>query len=202
MKILDLEQGTYEWLQARLGCPSGSGFAKLITSSGQPSSSAETYINQLIAELITGESTYVQKTEWMERGNELEPIARMNYELETDCEVTEVGFCMHESLKCGVSPDGLVGDEGGIEIKCPAPSTHVKYLRKGKLPSEYKAQVQGCLWITEREWWDFMSYHPQMPNLLIRVHRDEEYINQLERLVTHACQIIEKEVAEIKEKLL
>jgi len=71
MKILDLEQGTYEWLQARLGCPSGSGFAKLITSSGQPSSSAETYINQLIAELITGESTYVQKTEWMERGNEL-----------------------------------------------------------------------------------------------------------------------------------
>ena len=202
MKILDLEQGTYEWLQARLGCPSGSGFAKLITSSGQPSSSAETYINQLIAELITGESTYVQKTEWMERGNELEPIARMNYELETDCEVTEVGFCMHDSLRCGVSPDGLVGDEGGIEIKCPAPSTHVKYLRKGRLPTEYKAQVMGCLWITEREWWDFMSFHPQMPNLLIRVERDEEYIGQLERLVTHACQIIEKEVAEIKEKLL
>ena len=202
MKILDLEQGTYEWLQARLGCPSGSGFAKLITSSGQPSSSAETYINQLIAELITGQSTYVQKTEWMERGNELEPIARMNYELETDCEVTEVGFCMHDSLKCGVSPDGLVGDDGGIEIKCPAPSTHVKYLRKGRLPAEYKAQVQGCLWITGRKWWDFMSFHPQMPNLLIRVERDEEYIGQLERLVTHACQIIEKEVAEIKEKLL
>jgi len=202
MKILDLEQGTYEWLQARLGCPSGSGFAKLITSSGQPSSSAETYINQLIAELITGESTYVQKTEWMERGNELEPIARMNYELETDCEVTQVGFCMHDSLKCGVSPDGLVGDDGGIEIKCPAPSTHVKYLRKGRLPTEYKSQVMGCLWITERKWWDFMSFHPQMPNLLIRVERDEEYIGQLERLVTHACQIIEKEVAEIKEKLL
>lgn len=201
MKILDLEQGTIEWLQARLGCPSGSGFSKLITSSGTPSSSAETYINQLIAECITGESTFVQKTEWMERGNELEPIARMNYELETDREVTEVGFCMHDTLHCGVSPDGLIGDDGGIEIKCPAPSTHVKYLRKGKLPSEYKAQVQGCLWITERKWWDFMSFHPQMPNLLIRVYRDDEYINQLERLVTHACQIIEKEVADIKEKL-
>jgi len=110
MKILDLEQGTTEWLQARLGCPSGSGFSKIITSSGTPSSSAETYINQLIAECITGESTFVQKTEWMERGNELEPIARMNYELETDNEVTEVGFCMHDTLKCGVSPDGLVGD--------------------------------------------------------------------------------------------
>ena len=201
MKILEMEQGTQEWLEARLGCPSGSGFSKLITASGTPSSSAESYINDLIAELITGESTPFHVTEWMQRGTELEPFARMNYELETDNEVTEVGFCMHETLRCGVSPDGLVGDAGGIEIKCPAPPTHVKYLRKGTLPSEYKAQVMGCLWITGREWWDFMSYHPQMPNLLIRVHRDEEYINQLERLVTHACQIIEKEVADIKERL-
>ena len=201
MKILEMEQGTQEWLEARLGCPSGSGFSKLITASGTPSSSAESYINDLIAELITGESTPFHVTEWMQRGTELEPFARMNYELETDNEVTEVGFCMHETLRCGVSPDGLVGDAGGIEIKCPAPPTHVKYLRKGTLPSEYKSQVMGCLWITEREWWDFMSYHPQMPNLLIRVHRDEEYINQLERLVTHACQIIEKEVADIKERL-
>ena len=200
MKILEMEQGTQEWLEARLGCPSGSGFSKLITASGTPSSSAESYINDLIAELITGESTPFHVTEWMQRGTELEPFARMNYELETDREVTEVGFCMHDILRCGVSPDGLVGD-GGIEIKCPKPSTHVKYLRNGKLPSEYKAQVMGCLWITGREWWDFMSYHPQMPNLLIRVHRDEEYINQLERLVTHACQIIEKEVADIKERL-
>jgi len=201
MKILEMEQGTQEWLEARLGCPSGSGFSKLITASGTPSSSAESYINGLIAELVTGESTPMHVTEWMQRGTELEPFARMNYELETDNEVTEVGFCMHETLRCGVSPDGLVGDAGGIEIKCPAPPTHVKYLRKGTLPSEYKAQVMGCLWITGREWWDFMSYHPQMPNLLIRVHRDEEYINQLERLVTHACQIIEKEVADIKERL-
>ena len=201
MKILEMEQGTQEWLEARLGCPSGSGFSKLITASGTPSSSAESYINDLIAELITGESTPFHVTEWMQRGTELEPFARMNYELETDREVTEVGFCMHDILRCGVSPDGLIGDDGGIEIKCPKPSTHVKYLRKGTLPSEYKAQVMGCLWVTEREWWDFMSYHPQMPNLLIRVHRDEEYINQLERLVTHACQIIEKEVADIKERL-
>ena len=201
MKILEMEQGTQEWLEARLGCPSGSGFSKLITASGTPSSSAESYINDLIAELITGESTPFHVTEWMQRGTELEPFARMNYELETDREVTEVGFCMHDILRCGVSPDGLIDDDGGIEIKCPKPSTHVKYLRNGKLPSEYKAQVMGCLWITGREWWDFMSYHPQMPNLLIRVHRDEEYINQLERLVTHACQIIEKEVADIKERL-
>lgn len=201
MKILEMEQGTQEWLDARLGCPSGSGFSKIITSGGQPSSSAETYINQLIAELVTGETTHVHVTEAMQRGTELEEFARMNYELETDREVMQVGFCKHDTLHCGVSPDGLIGEDGGLEIKCPTPSTHVKYLRKGTLPSEYKAQVQGCLWITEREWWDFMSYHPQMPNLMIRVHRDDEYIKQLERLVTHACQIIEKEATEIKERL-
>lgn len=201
MKIIEHEQGTQEWLQARLGCPSGSGFSKLITSGGKPSTSAETYINELIAEAVINESTPIENTPWMQRGTELEPFARLNYELENDVEVEQVGFCMHDILKCGVSPDGLVGLSGGIEIKCPKPSTHIAYLRAGKLPSVYKAQVMGCLWITEREWWDFMSYHPQLPNLVVRVHRDEDYISQLERLVTHACEIIDKEVAAIKEKL-
>ena len=201
MKIIDHEQGTQEWLQARLGCPSGSGFSNLITSGGKPSTSAERYINALIAEAVINESTPIENTPWMQRGTDLEPLARMNYELENDVEVEQVGFCMHDTLRCGVSPDGLVGVSGGIEIKCPKPSTHIAYLRAGKLPSVYKAQVMGCLWITEREWWDFMSFHPQLPNLVVRVNRDEEYIKQLERLVTHACEIIEKEVATIKEKL-
>lgn len=200
MKILEMEQGTPEWLQARLGCPSGSGFSKLVTSGGTPSASGETYINELIAELVTGESTHLEPNAWMVRGTELEPKARQFYEFENDVVVQEVGFCMHDTLRCGVSPDGLVGD-GGIEIKCPKPSTHVKYLRKQKLPNEYKAQVMGCLWITEREWWDFISYNEVMPNLVIRVYRDEEYIKQLERMVTFACETIEKEVAKIKEML-
>lgn len=201
MKIIEHEQGTVEWLQARLGCPSGSGFSKLITSGGKPSTSAETYINELIAEAVIGETTPMETTAWMQRGTELEPQARTFYEFENDCVVEQVGFCMHNTLRCGVSPDGLVGLSGGIEIKCPKPSTHIAYLRSGKLPAVYKAQVMGCLWITEREWWDFISFHPQLPNLVVRVHRDDNYIEQLERLVTHACEIIEKEVAGIKEKL-
>jgi len=201
MKILDCEQRSAEWFAARLGCVTGSGMSKIITAAGKPSTTAETYINELIAELVVGESPDIEQTPWMARGTELEPFARMNYELENDIEVEEVGFCLHDSLRCGVSPDGLVGLDGGLEIKCPKPSTHVKYLRKGTLPSEYKAQVMACLWITEREWWDFMSYHPQMPNLVVRVNRDEEYIEQLERLVTHACEIIDKEVTQIKEKV-
>lgn len=201
MKIIEHEQGSVEWLMSRLGCPSGSGFSKLITSTGKASTQADAYINELIAEAVIGDVTPNEPNEWMQRGTELEPVARAFYEFENNCTVTEVGFCMHDTLKCGVSPDGLVGDAGGLEIKCPKPSTHVKYLRRGALPSEYKAQVMGCLWITEREWWDFVSYHPQLPNLVVRVQRDEDFINALAAEVEKACVLIEKQVANIKEML-
>ena len=199
MRVYDFEQGTPEWLQSRLGCPSGSGFDKLITATGKPSTQAEGYINQLIAELLTGETTYVKKTEWMERGNELEPRARDYYELATGNTVVETGFCKHDKLECGVSPDGIVGDHGLIEIKCPSPSVHVAYLRAGVLPTKYKQQVQGCLWITEREWWDFMSYHPEMPALLVRVERDEDYIKLLQAEVEKACETIQTQYQKLKE---
>ena len=103
------------------------------------------------------------------------------------------------AAQCGVSPDGLVGADGGLEIKCPAPSTHVKYLRDGKLPVAYKQQVMGCLWITGRSWWDFVSYHESMPALLIRVERDEDYIKALETEVLKAVDTIQTEVKRLKE---
>ena len=199
MRVYDFEQGTPEWLESRLGCPSGSGFDKLITATGKPSTQAEGYINQLIAELLTGETTYVKKTEWMERGNELEPRARDYYELATGNTVVETGFCKHDQLECGISPDGLIGDNGGFEIKCPSPPVHVAYLRAGVLPTKYKQQVQGCLWITEREWWDFKSYHPEMPALLVRVHRDEDYIKLLQAEVEKACETIQTQYQKLKE---
>lgn len=199
MRVYDFEQGTPEWLESRLGCPSGSGFDKLITATGKPSTQAEGYINQLIAELLTGETTYVKKTEWMERGNELEPRARDYYELATGNTVVETGFCKHDQLECGISPDGIVGDNGLIEIKCPSPSVHVAYLRAGVLPTKYKQQVQGQMWITEREWCDFLSYHPSMPALLVRVHRDEDYIKLLQAEVEKACETIQTQYQKLKE---
>lgn len=200
MRIIDHEQGSHEWLQSRLGCPSGSGFDKLITATGKPSSQAEGYVNQLIAELLTGETTYVKKTEWMERGNELEPDARLYYEIATGNTVSEVGFCKREGRhEYGVSPDGLIGDNGGLEIKCPSPSVHVAYLRAGVLPTKYTQQVQGCLLVTEREWWDFLSYHPEMPALLVRVHRDEGYIKLLQAEVEKACETIQTQYQKLKE---
>ena len=199
MRVYDFEQGTPEWLNSRLGCPSGSGFDKLITATGKPSTQAEGYVNQLIAELLTGETTYVKKTEWMERGNELEPRARDYYELATGNTVVETGFCKHDQLECGISPDGIIGDNGLIEIKCPSPSVHVAYLRAGVLPTKYKQQVQGQMWITEREWCDFLSYHPSMPALLVRVHRDEDYIKLLQAEVEKACETIQTQYQKLKE---
>lgn len=199
MRVVDHEQGTPEWLQSRLGCPSGSGFDKLITSAGKPSTQAEGYINQLIAEMLTGETTYVKKTEWMERGTELEPHARHYYELHTDQSVTEVGFCKHDRLEFGVSPDGLVGDDGCIEIKCPAPATHVAYLRAGVAPTKYKQQIQGVMLVCERPWLDFISYNPAMATLIVRVERDEEYIRLMYEQIEKACETIATQYQKLKE---
>ena len=194
MRIDQNEQGSFEWLAARLGIPSASMFAKIVTTKGAWSTSADTYINQLVAERLTGEREEVFQSHHMIRGTELEPDARDLYSLMTNSEVIEVGFCLHDTLAAGCSPDGLIGEDGGLEIKCPAPSTHVEYLRGGVLPSKYKQQVMGCLWITGREWWDFVSYHPTMKPLIVRVERDEEYIAALENCVTKAVHLIEQNV--------
>tara|TARA_R110000751_G_scaffold288487_1_gene394552 strand:- start:2772 stop:3368 length:597 start_codon:yes stop_codon:yes gene_type:complete len=190
MIILNDEQGSPEWLASRLGRPSASNFGRLITGSGWPSSSAEKYINEMIAERLTGRSKPFYTNEHMERGNALEPEAREAYEFITDFEVVETGFILHDSEEFGCSPDGLVANDGGLEIKCPSDSVHVSYLRAGKVPAKYYQQVQGCLWITGRDWWDFMSYHPEMPHLLVRVRRNEKFIEAMTEQVEAAVETI------------
>jgi hypothetical protein len=191
MRIIECEQGSPEWLQARLGVPSASSYCKLITTTGRASAQADAYINQLVAERLTGEPTFFQVTDPMQRGMDLEPQARTAYEMETGNLVIQVGFLMHDTLQAGASPDGMVGENGGLEIKCPSGHTHVEYLRDNVLPTKYFQQVQGCLWISERDWWDFMSYHPKMEPLIVRVFRDEEFIKALECAVIDAVKTIE-----------
>tara|TARA_R110000796_G_scaffold99184_1_gene207103 strand:- start:1536 stop:2138 length:603 start_codon:yes stop_codon:yes gene_type:complete len=198
MRIIDFEQGSKEWLQSRLGCPSGSNFDKLITSTGKPSTQSQGYINQLIAEILTNKTTEVRVNEAMQRGTDLEPEAREFYELAAGVEVLQTGFIKHSNLEAGVSPDGLVGDDGGLEIKCPSPSWHCAYLRSGDLPAKYVAQVQGCLWITNRSWWDFMSYHEEMRSMIVRVWRDEDFIRNLAIEVGGAVATIQSEVNRIR----
>lgn len=197
MKILEAEQGTQEWHDARLGRPSASQFHKLITTKGKPSTSADGYIDTLIAERLRGYSEPLFVTDAMQRGTDLEPEARETYEFINNVQVQEVGFILDDSGEFGCSPDGLI-EEGGLEIKCPAARNHRAWARKKVCPSKHFAQVQGCMWITDRKWWDFMSYHPDMEPFIVRVERDEEFITQLAVQVKAAVDEIISEVENLK----
>jgi hypothetical protein len=199
MIILDDEQGSPEWLKSRLGRPSASMFAKLITSTGKPSVSADKYINNLVAEKITGRSEPLFISEHMQNGTDREPFARKAYEYITDNQVRQVGFCLDDSEDFGCSPDGLILSDtlrSGLEIKCPAPGTHVEYMRNPqKGVTKYYQQIQGCMWITDRPTWDFFSWHPQMPHVLVTVERDDKFIEQLSQQVHLAVNTINETVS-------
>lgn len=184
MQILrDLEQGTDEWLVARMGIPTASCFSKLITSAGKKSTSLDGYAKTLAAETLMGKPQETFKSDWMERGNEVEPQARAWYEFQTDIEIEEVGFVLRDDGKVGCSPDGLNPLGGGLELKCPKAETQIGYLIANKLPTTYVAQVQGSMWICETDHWDFVSFHPDMPSLLLPITRDDAFIAMLAKLV-------------------
>lgn len=175
---IDCEQGSQEWLEARLGVPSASNFGKVVSATGKLSTQRKAYMLDLIAEKLTGETTSFTTTSWIERGNELEPEAADLYAFMTGRECEEKGFLLDDSKAFGCSPDRIVGD-GGLEIKCPKPATHVEYLLAGKVPTKYLPQIQGCMLVTGAKWWDFMSYCPGIKPLIVRVERDEKYIEKL-----------------------
>ena len=178
MITLDCEQGSQEWVEARLGIPTASEFSRIVTSTGKLSASRGPYLGELLAEYCLGE-TYSDfgMTEWMERGKVLEPSARKYYSFHRDADVESVGFCYRDQARMvGCSPDGLVGgDDGLLELKCPSPGKHVFWLAQGVLPREHFAQCQGALWVTGRPWIDFMSFHPQLPPLIVRAEPDPSY---------------------------
>jgi len=175
--ILEMAQGSEEWYQARREMPTASCFDKIVTPTGRPAKT--NYMDGLLAEGLTGQSDSTFMSKWMKRGKELEAEARTAYEFLTNQDVRCVGFVTRDDGMCGCSPDGLVGDDGGIEIKCPSPHIHVGYLRANAVPGIYYPQIQGSMWVCERGWWDFLSYHPDMKPLIIRVERDEAYIEKL-----------------------
>lgn len=179
MKIHDVEQGTPEWLQLRLGIPTGSQFDRLLTpKTRKPAAARFKYRAELLAEWLLGYPIdNGSQTIWMERGTGLEAEARRWYEFEKGVTVQRVGFVTRDDGQVGCSPDGLVGDDGVLEIKCPSAVQHVLYLL-GEEP-DYLGQCQGSLYITGRRWVDFLSYNPALPPKLIRIHRDEEYIAAL-----------------------
>lgn len=196
MRIIDCVQGDAAWHAARLGVPTASQFGKILTPTGKPSAQAEDYMHALIAERLLGVPAGPDATDWMERGSQMEPNAVSYYELQRDVSTRKVGFCLADSGRYGCSPDRLVGEAGGVEIKCPSAAVHIGYLLDD-LPAKFKPQVQGCLWITGREWWDLLSFNPDLPPALIRMGRDKEYIRNLEAVVTAFCSVLDEKTEEL-----
>ena len=195
MIVSNDEQGTEAWFESRLGKPSASGFAKLITTKGKPSAQADGYINQLIFEKLSGKIPESFTSTAMERGNELEPEARENFEFISDLKVRQVGFVQNDELTYGCSPDGLVDDNGGLEIKCPLGQTMVKYLRDPQeLVKAYYQQIQGSMWVTGASHWFAFAYHPETTHVLVRVERDNDFITKLADEVKAAVKTIATEV--------
>jgi len=186
MKIIDCEQGTAAWLSARLGIPTASEFHRIITAAkGDLSKSARKYAHQLVAETLLGEAldTGIGTLEWIARGKLLEPQAVQHYEFTTDTETRAVGFITTNDGRLGCSPDRLIGQRGGLEIKCAAPATHMGFLIDGA-GDDYKQQVQGQLAIAELEYVDLYAFHPTLPPALIRTNRDEPYIAKMRAALT------------------
>lgn len=194
MKIHNVEQGSEKWFELRCGMPSASRFKDCVTPTGKPSASAEKYMHELLAERLAKKHFESFDTFHMKRGRELEPVAAEVFSFQTDLQCREVGFVTNDDMTIGCSPDRLVNGSG-LEIKCPMHTTHVKYLidyhNKGEMPSEYYAQVQGTMWLMDlQEYW-FMSFHPDLPNLIMKVDRDEKYIAGLRAAIEKLLEDLE-----------
>jgi len=182
------EQRTPEWFAARLGKVTASRvFDVMARTAKGPSASRQSYMDQLVAEVITGRQAESFSNAAMQWGTETEPAARQAYEARVGEFVDETGFHIHPRIEqCGASPDGLVLD-GLIEIKCPSTTTHIEYLVSKRVPSKYEGQMQLQMAVMGRPWCDFVSFDPRMPAELQlwikRVERDDTYISLMEKEV-------------------
>ena len=198
MITLDIQQQTPEWIAAKCGIPSASDFDKIVTSTGEPSKQRTKYLYQLAGERITGFKEESYQNGAMLRGAEMESEARYLYEMIMEETIDQIGICYPDEQKLiSCSPDGLIGQDGGLEIKCPSLAIHVGYVIDGRLPSDYFQQVQGSMYVTGRAWWAFMSYYPGVKPLIIKIKRDEKFISILDSEITKFC----KELNEVVEKL-
>lgn len=181
-----MEQRTAEWFAARLGKVTASRVADVMarTKSGY-SASRKNYMAELVCERLTGIPSEHFESAAMKWGTDTEPLARSAYEARTGELVEEVGFIEHPRIKgFGASPDGLVGTDGGLEIKCPNTATHIEYLTGGSIDRAYIIQMHVGMMCTGRAWWDFLSFDPRLPENLsyfcVRVKRDDALVAEIE----------------------
>ncbi|MCS3690904.1 putative phage-type endonuclease [Bradyrhizobium elkanii] len=201
---LELIQGSAEWKAYRCGRVTASRIGDIIakTKTGWGASRAN-YLAQLVAERLTGEVAESYSNAAMQWGTEKEPDARAAYEFRRDEEVVQVGFIDHPSIPmAGCSPDGLVGDDGMIEIKAPLTATHIETLLDQTVPSKYEPQIQWQMACTGRQWVDFVSFDPRMPEAMslfvTRVERDDARIAELEKIVRGFLAELDEKVGALK----
>jgi len=202
-----MEQGTPEWFAARLGKVTASRVADVIakTKSGY-STSRENYMAQLTVERITNTQAESFTNAAMQWGTDQEPFARAAYEIATGLFVEEVGLVPHPSIEwAGASPDGLVGDDGLIEIKCPNTATHLETFLNETVPSKYVTQMQFQMACTGRQWCDYVSFDPRMPEggqlFVKRVPRDKEFIESIELEIIKFLSEVEEKTKSLFTKL-
>ena len=201
MIIHECIQGTTEWLELRAGIPTASQFDRIVTPKGKASAQAEKYMYSLLAERMMNHPIVEAVSRWMDRGSEMEAEAVSYYELQRDCETVKIGFITNDKGTIGASPDRIVSDTGLLEIKSPSEPIHMMYLmQSGGAYDEYKPQVQGQLWIAEKEWADVLSYHPELPWSLTRIERDEPFIDLLKAAVTAFSNRLEELSIELQDK--
>ena len=205
---LDIQQGTPEWLFERCGQVTASRVKDVVAKlkSGKSSQARETYKLEVLTEILTGRTTEHYVSAAMDFGTENEPLARTGYEIAKDVEVEKIGYVRHATIKrAGCSPDGLVGDDGLVEIKCPNTKTHLNYLLRDPLeesvPTDYIPQMMWQMACTGRSWCDFVSYDPRLPQefglFIKRLDRDEALICAMEKEVEQFI----NEVGELCQKL-
>jgi len=200
-----MEQRTPEWFAMRAGKVTASRVADVLakTKSG-PSASRANYMAELIVERLTGEPAARFSNAAMEWGTEKEPDAIAAYEFMHDATVSPAGFVLHpDSLETGASPDGFVGDEGLIEVKCPNTATHIETLLTCKVPGKYVTQMQWQMACTGRAWCDFVSYDPRLPAHLSmfvrRVERDDAFITEAWAEVSAFLSELSEKMQELQE---
>lgn len=202
MRTIDCAQGSPEWFAARAGRVTASRIADLMakTKTGWGAGRAN-YLADLVAERLTGVVAEGFTNAAMKHGTETEPQARAAYQFFADAEVAEVGFVLHPDIDfTGCSPDGIVGTDGMVEIKCPNTATHLETLLGSGIPDKYIKQMQWQMRCCERKWCDFVSFDPRLPTRMqlsvTRITRDDVMIADIERhVIEFLAEVLAKEGA-------
>jgi putative phage-type endonuclease len=210
MPLVEVEQGSTDWLAMRVGAVTASRvasvMAKLKRKEGEAQARAD-YKAELVCERLTGLTYEHYVSPSMEWGTENEPLAKAAYEIETGQDVTSAGLAMHQQIKwLMASPDGLVGNDGLIECKCPNTSTHIEYIIGGEVPAEYYWQMMCQMACSGRQWCDFVSYDPRLPKKLQlfvrRLERDDARIGEMEREVEKFLGEVDELIAQLHKRKL